>query len=249
MERSGESYQWIGAGFYTIAETAYLTGISSDRIRRWMKGYSFSRHGEIRKSPPVVHGEHATDEDGHIAVSFRDLTEVRFVHAFLEAGVTWKNLRIAHAQAAELLHSDHPFATRKFFTDGHTVLIKTRERNILDIVGNQLGFARILEHYITGVIDFERDAPIRWWPMGRHQPVVIDALRSFGQPIISTEGVPTAVLYRAYLAENRSNGSSNKNHLDAQSPNAVAVHHVASWFGVEKRSVRAAVEYELRLAA
>jgi len=103
----------------TIAEAARLTSISVGRIRRWMKGYTFHKHGEKRLSLPVVHGHYAAAEDGQTALSFADLIEVRCVHAFLEAGVSWKTLRTVHAQAVKLLGVDQPFATRQFFTDGH----------------------------------------------------------------------------------------------------------------------------------
>ena len=166
-----------------------------------MKGYTFRRHGEERVSPPVVLGHFPVAEDGQTALSFADLIEVRSVHAFLEAGVTWKTLRTAHTRAVNLLGVDHPFATQNFFTDGHTILTRLDEQSILDIVGNQLAFNRVLDRYLKGVLDFVDQIPVRWWPMGRRRAVVIDATRSFGQPIIHTEGVPTAVLYRAYRAE------------------------------------------------
>jgi hypothetical protein len=246
-------YQWIGVGVYTIAEAARLTSVSVGCVRRWMKGYTFRRHGEARVSPPVVHGHYAAAEDGQTALSFADLIEVRCVHAFLEAGVSWKTLRTAHARAVKLLGVDHPLATQKFFTDGHTILTRLDEQAILDIVGNQLAFNRILDRYLKGVLDFVDQVPVRWWPMGRRRAVVIDATRSFGQPIINTEGVPTAVLYRAYRAESGEQGSFPRIGGEGASPNFVAdpsaISRVANWFGVEKRSVRTAIEYELRLAA
>jgi uncharacterized protein (DUF433 family) len=45
------------------------------------------------------------------------------------------------------------------------------------------------------------DMPVRWWPLGPSAPVVIDPARSFGQPIVSTRGIPTAVLAGAGAAE------------------------------------------------
>jgi hypothetical protein len=246
-------FQWIGFGVYTIAEAARLTGISVGRIRRWVKGYSFRSHGEKRVSPPVVLGHFAAAQDTQIAISFADLIEVRCVHAFLEAGVHWKTLRAAHARAVDILGLEHPFATQKFFTDGHTILTRIDEQSILDIVGNQLGFKRILERYLKGALEFVDQVPIRWWPMGRRRAVVIDATRSFGQPIIDTEGVPTAVLYRAYQAErseeDRLAGAVGEESGLNFAVDPVAIGQVSNWFGVEKRSVRTAIEYELQLAA
>ena len=250
-------YQWIGSGLYTVAEACRLTGISPGRARRWMRGYSFVRKGEPRTSPPLILGEYASNEPGSITLSFMDLVEARFVDAFLKKGVRWPILREAHDKAAKDLRVTHPFATRKFATDGHSILARIGQAAILDIVGGQLGFHRILKDYLVTGLDFKDQLAVRWWPLGRHRPVVIDASRSFGQPIVNREGVPTAVLHRAYIAESRSQ-IDLKSHADsseaAESASSTTLHagaieRVARWYDVERRSVRAAVEYELQLAA
>jgi hypothetical protein len=225
-------YQYIGAGVYTIAEASRLTGVSSGRIRRWMKGYEHGSPGDRRTSPPIFAGQ-LPHSDDFIALSFLDLIEVRFVDAFLSRGVTWRVLRVTHDRAREISGTDHPFCTREFRTDGHSVFTEVsrnlRESAVLDLFQNQLGFTRVISPYLKG-LEFEDQVVTRWWPLGRRQPVVIDGARSFGQPIIFKEGVPTAILNRAYLVED-------------------SIERVASWFEVEKRSVRAAVKYESQLAA
>ncbi len=250
-------YQWIGSGLYTVAEVCRLTGISPGRVRRWMRGYTFVRKGEPRTSPPLILGEYGSNEPGSIALSFMDLVEVRFVDAFLKEGVRWRTLREAHHKAAKDLRATHPFATRKFATDGHSILARIGQAAIVDIVGGQLGFHRILKDYLVTGLDFKDQLAVRWWPLGRHRPVVIDASRSFGQPIVNREGVPTAVLHRAYIAESRSQvgltslaePSEAAESASGTTLHAGAIERVARWYDVERRSVRAAVEYELQLAA
>jgi helix-turn-helix protein len=254
---TADCYQWIGSGLYTIAEAARLTGITPGRVRRWMRGYTFVRKSEPRTSPPVILGQYALSEHGSIALSFMDLVEVRFVDAFLKKGVRWPTLREAHDKAARELGVSHPFATRKFATDGHSILARIGQAAIVDIVGGQLGFHRILKDYLVTGLDFKDQVAVRWWPLGRHRPVVVDAARSFGQPIVSREGVPTAVLHRAYIAESRSQidlkshavQSESAESASGNSLHADAIERVAKWYDVERRSVRAAVEYELQLAA
>lgn|SRR5208282_4788376 len=250
------TYRWIGSGLYTVADASRLTKVSRGRIRRWMKGYSFWSRGEVRSSPPVFQGELGRGEDEAIVLSFKDLIEIRYVHAFLEVGVSWKTLRDAHEKAAALMKTKHPFATRRFDSDGHTILTRVGAKAILDLVKDQLNFARIVEHHLLGVLDFEDSGAVRWWPMGKKRPIVIDGGRSFGQPIVSGHGVPTAVLHRAYIAESQEDGDriavGSEGIQRSASPAALsrsAVERVAKWFSVEKRSVRAAIEYELRLAA
>ncbi len=257
-------YRWIGRGIYTTAEASRLTAISARRIRRWVQGYRFGLEGGRRTSPPVLTPEVTQRDEGFVALTFRDLIEVMCVHGFLKAGVKWPLLRNAHQNAAEILGLDHPFATRQFLTDGHSVLLKTGEESLLDLVSNQYALVRILSPYLkTDGLDFVGAFAARWWPMGKREPVVLDAGRSFGQPIVP-QGVPTVILYRAYLAESRAKSSpeaiglwpaparidpSAHPLLVAAALDEKTVRYVAGWYSIPPRSVRAAIEYESRLAA
>jgi hypothetical protein len=245
-----DKYRWIGRGVYTTAEASRLTGIHPGRIRRWIEGYTFVRRGEVRTSDPVLsRGLDAFPESGAMTISFRDLIEIMCVSGFLEAGVRWPRLRKAYQLAAEVLGIDHPFATRRFLTDGYTVLLKVDDKYLLDLVSNQFSLLQVLRPYLkTDGLDFADEFAARWWPMGKRKPVFIDGRLSFGQPVV-TQGVPTLVLYRAYLAERRTRtdntiSDSNRPAIDQRS-----VAHVANWYSIASRSVRAAVEYETRLAA
>ena len=59
--------------------------------------------------------------------------------------------------------------------------------------------------------------------------MILDPTRNFGKPVVK-EGVPTRVLARSYRAER-------------------SVERVAKWYDVAASSVRAAVDFERRLAA
>ena len=65
-------------------------------------------------------------------ISFRDLIEIMCVGGFLNAGVRWPRLRKAYEKAAEILDADHPFATRRFLTDGYSVLLRMNDQFLLD---------------------------------------------------------------------------------------------------------------------
>jgi hypothetical protein len=249
---------------YTIAEAARLCGLPAAQVHRW-----------IRSSSTVAHIPRRVSKHGAMGLDFLDLIEIRFVKAFLDASVTWHVLRVGHERMAAMLRVDHPFATKTFFTDGPAILKRIAEPVLLEAAGSEVVFSEIVERYFAGreSLDFDDDnMAARWWPMGRKRLVVIDPERSFGQPIVSTEGVPTAVLYKAYIAESVSarNGKKGK---DADPPDArewtrqggkpativrlgqgqsgprhtldkAATARVANWYVVEERSVRAAIEYE-----
>jgi uncharacterized protein (DUF433 family) len=225
-------YRLIGHGVYAVAEAARLIRVEARTIRRWLMGYRMKRGEGTRSSLPVLEPEHAFF-DGVPAMSFLDLQEIRFVDAFVRHGVSWKTLRETHRDAQEILASKHPFATGRFLTDGRNLLLemprRMRDPGFLNIVRQQWEFRRIVSPFIKD-LDYEKDRILRWWPASGHRRVVVDPERSFGQPVVAREGVPTAILASAFAAED-------------------SCDVVARWFEVSPRSVRAAVEFEQRLAA
>jgi uncharacterized protein (DUF433 family) len=223
----------IGVGIYSVPEAARLTGVSTPRIRRWMTGYTFRSGAEHRRSPPVWKHD-IPRSGGSLALSFRDLIEVRFVNAFLNQGVTWKNLRIAAKFAAELLGTTHPFSTERFKTDGKTIFAELAARSgnraLLDLVRRQYALPGILDPYLYEGLEYQGEVVRRWFPRPPSQRVVIDPELAFGQPVVQPEAVPTAVLAAAFAAEG-------------------SIRLVARWYEVEEQSVEEALDFERRLAA
>ena len=228
-----DGQNFLGVGIYTVAEAAWMTNVSAPRIRRWMRGYKF-RVGDETHASPAVWKPDLPAMDGSLALSFRDLIEVRFVDYFLKKGVSWNLLRQAASHAAEIVKSTHPFSTRKFKTDGKRIFAdlggKRGAKRILDLVKEQYAFPSIVAPYFYKGLEFKADQPMRWFPLKNSKRVVIDPAVAFGQPTIDPEGVPTIVLARAFDAE--------KN-----------IERVAYWYNVPKRSVQDAVNYQQRIAA
>jgi len=156
------------------------------------------------------------------------------VDAFISAGVSWKTLRQVHSQAQALLGHTHPFCINRFATDGQTIFMEVRERTdevtLGDLPDMQRVFESVVQPFLKNIEFDEGEVPCRWWPMGRNHLVALDPRRSFGQPIILRDGVPTSVLARS----RRANGCAEE---------------VARWFEISPASVREAVEFEDALAA
>lgn len=222
----------LGIGIYSPQEVSQLTRVPVRRIRRWAAGYRY-RHDEAKYESPPVFKPDLEPIDGQIALSFLDLLEVRFIDAFRRAGVSWKTIRHSWELAAEFAATDHPFSTKLFKTDGTRILAdvmapRGRKRHVLDIVGKQWELAEVVGNTLFEGIEFDEDMAARWWRRADHR-VVIDPARSFGQPIVAKEGVPTRILARSFKAEES---------IDA----------VARWYEVSVASVEAAVEFEENLA-
>jgi len=226
----------LGVGVYTVPEAARLTGVSAPRIRRWLTGYTFKSRSATRSSAPVWGRQIGSSKD-ELVLSFRDLLEVRFVDAFRRHGVSWKTIRLAAERAAEIVEDSHPFSTKRFKTDGRSIFAdiaqETREESLLDLAKSQYELKSIVDPFLFAGLEFSElhGVPVRWWPLGRDRRVVLDPERSFGQPIVTPESVPTAILAQAVKAEDGS--------LEA----------VARWYLVDSKAVKDAVEFENRLAA
>jgi uncharacterized protein (DUF433 family) len=222
----------LETGIYTVPEAQRLTGVRAARIRRWLRGYHFRIGDADRFSPRVWEPQHAPI-DGALALGFRDLLEIRVVDAFLTRGVSWKTLRIAAERARAAFGVSHPFSMEAFKTDGRLIFAELVDEHgesaIIEITQQQRYFARIISPYLQG-IEFAEEEPVRWWPLGTHRRVVIDPIRSFGQPIVAKRGIPTSVLAAAVRAND-------------------SIEQVARWYNVSSHEVRDALAFEKKLAA
>lgn len=221
----------IGIGLYTAPEAAKLTKIPTQNVRRWILGYQYKRRsGGKRRMPPVIRGDLGRIDDA-IALSFLDLMEVRMIHAFRKYGLSWHSIRIAADRAREVFQSPHPFAMKRFRTDGKRVfadLFKDGSIKLLDLNRDHFVFSQMVEPSLFEGIEFEADLASRWFPAWAKRKVVLDPKRSFGQPILAREGIPTEILANAVRVE----GS-----VDA----------AAKWYEVTESAVRAAVDFENQL--
>jgi uncharacterized protein (DUF433 family) len=223
----------LGVGIYTVSEAAWMADVSAPRIRRWLRGYKF-RVGDVTHVSSAIWKPDLPEIGNTLALSFRDLIEVRFVDYFLKAGVSWKTLRQAAIYAGEIINSTHPFSTRTFKTDGTRIFAEFKAKRgktkILDLVKKQYAITTVVAPHLYDGLEFEKDQPARWHPLKNSKRVVIDPAIAFGQPIVHPEGVPTLLLALAFRVEK-------------------SVDRVASWYDVPKRSVRDALNYQQRLAA
>lgn len=221
----------INTGLYTVPDAVRLTRVSVGKIRRWLKGYRFKSGESIHRSEPVWKGELQPVED-KLALSFRDLLELRFVDAFIRSGVSWRTMRRAHARAQKELSTTHPFCSNRIATDGKNILLRQGEEDsdeaLINLVTNQREFRRIVQDFLKE-LEFS-GSDIIWYPLGKQRQIVVDPKRNFGQPTVAGSGVPTSVLARSV----KTNGS---------------VEAVTHWFEVSEREVRDAVEFETRRAA
>lgn len=224
----------LNTGIYSVPEAARLSHVSTGRIRRWLRGYKFrTRKKQEHHSPALWRGQ-LEPIDHSLALGFLDLIEIRFVDAFLKAGVSWAILRKAHERGVAVFRTPHPFCTHKFKTDGHEIFIElhkeTGEPSLVEIVHNQHVFSQIVGSFLKELEFSGNDVLLRWRPMTSRRLIVLDPKRNFGRPIVARHGVPTEILFRARNA-------------------CGSVAEVSRWYEVPEDEIEDAVEFERSLAA
>lgn len=226
-----------GIGVYTLPDAARLVGADVPKIRRWLYGYRYSKAGNDRRyeSGPLWQPQYAVDELGERVIGFRDLMEIRIVREFVARGVPLIVVRHCMEEARRLL-GDYPFTRQRFLTDGETIfheVIETdgldNEPGLLDLRRRQRVFRTIIKDSLYAGIVYDGELARRWFPEGKHHPVVVDPEVQFGHPVIEESGVPTAALYAAWLAEGKKRAT------------------VARLYEVDPRHVDAAVRFEEKL--
>lgn len=231
----------IGTGMYPLTRAAQLVGEEARTVRRWLDGYTWTREDGQRSSGPLWQLQYATDGvfSGELVLGFQDLLELRTVARFVEQGVPLRTIRATIDLARESL-GDYPLHSRRFVTDGRKIFLEAVERagedaKLLDIQRRQFVMDAVIRPSLLEGIEYEGEDGAsnasRWFPDAQTRVIVLDPKIQFGEPIIAASGVPTDALAAAYRAE----GENAK--------------RVARLFDVSPDAVRAAVDFENRLAA
>jgi uncharacterized protein (DUF433 family) len=220
----------FGIGAYTPAEAARLTGLPSSAIRRWLFGYSYEHHGPKTVQAPLWLPEYGAEQEEPL-LGFRDLIEARMVGRLRQLGIGLPTIRACLRTAAEIAQDEHPFSSAAFRTDGKRLFLESigdqGEKEVIDLKARQHAFARVVERSFLD-LEFDDTKATRWFLLPRKRTIVADPERSFGQPITSEAGIPTARLAEAVAAE----GSVEK---------------VARLFDLAITTVRDALAFEARL--
>ena len=225
---------YLGKGIYTLPSASKIIKIDSQKMRRWVNGYTRQRNAEARYSEPLIKPEFEHGPDNAV-LSFLDLMELLFIKNFVQHGISIQKIRKAAASAADLLDTSHPFAVRKMYTDGKGIFARYAEENrdslLLDLICRQFQFDEVIAPLLYESIDFDvSDCARKWWPLGKDGNVVLDPQRNFGRPILDRHNVRTELIYELYKA-NRS------------------VDEISDWYELDKGETEAAIGFEKGLAA
>ena len=165
---------------------------------------------------------------------FLALVEARFVARFRKHGLSLQTVRKVARKLRDAYELEHPFAERRFRTDGRKVMMEEAaddgERRLIDIMTDEFGFPSVIEPSLFDTVVYIDDIAASLRPFDEFPNVIIDPRFALGRPVVAPGHIPTETLAAAFLAEGE---------IDA----------VAEWYGTNRDSVTQAVAFEQRLAA
>lgn len=214
---------------YQPSEAARLIRIPAGQIKRWIDGYTNSTETTRKEHPPLWERRYSDSDECYLG--FLDLIEIRFVNAFVKAGLTVQTVRVLLNKARDVINSDYPLSSQKFKTDGKTIFLELLEKDktkTIDIRDGQHSFHSFVKPSFKD-LDFESEVVSKWYVQGRDKKVSIDPNIAFGQPVVDTTGITTARIKEALEAEKD-------------------IKTVARIFEISTTQVRHAVEFERRIA-
>jgi uncharacterized protein (DUF433 family) len=224
---NNDLYKTLSAPTYTIAETTRLTRLSRWRVSRYLRGYSY----EGGEQEPVISRDISSEST---YASFLDLIDLLFVKRFIESGFSLQLIRKALEDARVYLGTPH-FARSTFFTSSKDIVLQLPDSDMVALLtGGQRAMKTVIKE-VYEKLDFEEVTNFkfvrRWYPRGRRGFVVIDPTISYGRPTIMGSGIATENILDLYLGENKN------------------IEPVESWFRIPRKHIKAAVNFEISLAA
>lgn len=184
---------WRTCPSYSITQAAKIAGTNPINVRRWLYGSNYP-HTYMK---PVF-----GDREEIPILSFIELAEIIVVSRFRQKNIRLNTLREAHEYARDLLKIEYPFAHMILKTDGANVLANFEEEHPKAslIAMNKRGQLTLPQEVIQALelFDYETEFAARWFPAGRHVPIVIDPRYSAGSPSIPNRRLPVSILYNRW---------------------------------------------------
>ncbi|RUQ65163.1 DUF433 domain-containing protein [Azospirillum doebereinerae] len=222
-----EAPNLLETGIFTVAEAAELVGVSERKIRGWIAGYP-------NGAAPILKNDLGW-LDGHLAFSFSNLMELRFIAFFNDAGVKVREIRNIMNEARNTIAHPHPFATDIVFkTDGKKIVAEIAKNNgiqdIYDLKTKNYEMQMIVLASLKDEVIFDPNGDaMAWYPRPKIAPnVIVHPRFSFGKPILKDSRIPTRTIAEAVKVE----GSQKS---------------VAEIYEISERRVSEAVRFETKV--
>lgn len=210
---------------YTASEIARWTGFSPQTIRRW----AFGASGHA----PILRREVTNTE----FLTFLDFVELKTIADMREHRVPLGEVRALYERVFSKLDARNPLAYKSQFFVFHQRLVEhcqaaSGQTWATEMRSGQAIFEDILVTYGHRLDFDEHGRASLLYPSDHHRCVVFDPSIQAGAATVSGTRIDTASIFELYCAE----GEVEE-----------AIADVATWFELDEKHVRAAIEWEKTL--
>ncbi|MGH2555335.1 MAG: DUF433 domain-containing protein [Actinomycetota bacterium] len=195
---------------YTLSEAARALDVPPATFATWAKGYVRRPPGRRPvKGAPIVTA--LTNGSGGPTVPFVGLAEGMVLAAVRRVGVPMQRVRPALDVLARDIGLKHALASKALYTDGAELLFDYARqgrgepaeaaRELVVVRSGQRVFTEVIERYLQ-LIEYGTDGYARLirLPAYERAEVVVDPMRSFGQPIFKRGGTRVADVLALFWA-------------------------------------------------
>ena len=193
-ERTG-GLDRFNAPLYTVAETSRFLDVPPTTLNAWTHGYRRQTPGRAAVIGDAVVTALPRQHRRDPVIPFIGMAEGLVLAAMRRSGVPLQRIRPALTRLAEQFGLEHALASRRLYTDGAEVLYDyarttpdtdaAQAARELVVVRNDQGvFNEVVSDYLRR-LEFDPDGYPRLIRLPGYEvaKVVVDATRSFGQPI------------------------------------------------------------------
>jgi uncharacterized protein (DUF433 family) len=188
---------------YGITEAAHYLSIPFATLRSWVVGRRYPTASEKKFFKPLI----ILPDRSRPLLSFMNLVEAHILNAICKKhNVALPKVRVAINYLSKELSSKHPLADEKLRTDSIDLFIETFGKLINLSANGQLAIREFLESHLQRIEHDSDGLAARLYPFtrtnGTNDPkvVVIDPYVSFGKPVLTGTGIPTAIVTERYKA-------------------------------------------------
>ena len=191
---------WRTQSMYSFSEAAHLADVSTTTVKNWLFGYTVKG----REVPPLF------PSDNGDMVSFLQMIEIMVAGRFRKSAsrgrsVQFRAVRDAHMNARQTSGIEYPFAHMKLEAlGGHIVHFLKKGSSAgsfqaLDAL-EQWSLPGLLRETMDQIdYDHDHELAIRWFPIGKKVPIVVDPRLSAGLPVIEGRGVTVQAIHNRFF--------------------------------------------------
>ena len=192
---------------YSIPEAAHYLRIPVTTLRSWVRGRKYPTSEGDQFFQPVIE----LPDDSQNLLSFINLVEIHVLDAIRrDHRISLHKVRIAIDFIEKELKSDHPLAYHKLETDGLDLFVEGYGQLINVSRAGQLALRELLQAHLRRIDRDSAGYALRLYPFTRKRlgqqlieepkAIVIDPHISFGRPVLTGTGIPTAIIAERYKA-------------------------------------------------